>query len=113
MAIGGVEGTGWRRDKLGLGVWDGQGKVAIVGWGNSPVDRRWDGVSMDKTYGAYALIAIKQALEDAGVKPEEVDDDAAAKLAFDMASKIEDELDYPGEVKVSVVRETRSVGIAK
>ena len=73
MPIGGIEGTGWRRDKLGLGLWPHQGKVAIVGWGNSPVDRRWDGVSMDKTYGAYALKAIKQALDDAGVKPEEVD----------------------------------------
>ena len=60
---------------------------------------------------AYAIQAGREVR--VLVKPEEVDDDAAAKLAFDMASKIEDELDYPGEVKVSVVRETRSVGIAK
>jgi len=73
MPIGGIEGTGWRRDKLGLGLWPHQGKVAMVGWGNSPVDRRWDGVSMDRTYGAYAIMAINQALDDAGVKPEEVD----------------------------------------
>ena len=46
------------------------------------------------------------------VRPEEVDDDAAQKLAFDMAQRIEAELDYPGEVQVSVVRETRAVGIA-
>ena len=68
-----TEYTGWRRDKEGLGLWEGQGKVAIVGWGQSPVDRRWDGVSMDKTYGAYGMMAIQQALDDAGVKPEEVD----------------------------------------
>ena len=68
-----TQDTGWRRDKLGLGVWPHQGKVAITGWGQSPVDRRWDGTSMDKVLGAYAIIAIKRALEDAGVKPEEVD----------------------------------------
>ena len=60
-----TEYTGWRRDKEGLGLWEGQGKVAIVGWGQSPVDRRWDGVSMDKTYGAYGMMAIQQALDDA------------------------------------------------
>ena len=67
------EYTGYRRDKPGLGAWPGMGKVAIVGWGMSPVDRRWDGVSMDKTYGAYGMGAIQQALDDAGVKREEVD----------------------------------------
>ena len=65
--------TGWRRDKEGLGLWPHQGKVAITGWGQSPVDRRWDGTSMDKILGAYAIIAVRRALEDAGVKPEEVD----------------------------------------
>ena len=65
--------TGWRRDKEGLGLWPHQGKVAIVGWGQSDVDRRWDGVSMDKTYGAYGMKAIQQALDDAGVKAEDVD----------------------------------------
>ena len=67
------EYTGYRRDKPGLGAWPHMGKVAIVGWGMSPVDRRWDGVSMDKTYGAYGMGAIQQALDDAGVKREEVD----------------------------------------
>ncbi len=47
------------------------------------------------------------------VKPEEVDDPGAQKLAFDMAKRIESELDYPGEVKVSVIRETRAVGVAR
>jgi acetyl-CoA acetyltransferase len=65
--------TGWRRDKEGLGLWPHQGKVAITGWGMSPVDRRWDGISMNKTLGAYAILASQLALEDAGVKPEEVD----------------------------------------
>ena len=39
----------WRRDKDGLGVWEHRGKVAVAGVGHSPVDRRWDEVSMDKT----------------------------------------------------------------
>ena len=65
--------TGWRRDRPGLGVWPHQGKVAITGWGMSPVDRRWDGISMDRTLGEYCILAAKRALEDAGVKPEEVD----------------------------------------
>jgi hypothetical protein len=42
----------WRRDKDGLGVWEHRGKVAVAGFGHSPVDRRWDEVSMDKTLGA-------------------------------------------------------------
>ncbi len=63
----------WRRDKEGTGIWPHRGKVAITGWGQSPVDRRWDGVSMDKTLGAYAMYAAKMALDDAGLKPEDVD----------------------------------------
>jgi hypothetical protein len=47
----------WRRDKDGLGVWERRGKVAVAGVGHSPVDRRWDGVSMDKTLGAYSILA--------------------------------------------------------
>ena len=65
--------TGWRRDRKGLGVWPHQGKVAITGWGMSPVDRRWDGVSMDRTLGEFCILAAQRALEDAGVRPEEVD----------------------------------------
>ena len=49
------DGYQWRRDKDGLGVWEHRGKVAVAGVGHSPVDRRWDGVSMDKTLGAYSI----------------------------------------------------------
>jgi hypothetical protein len=41
------EGYQWRRDKDGLGVSEHRGKVAVAGVGHSPVDRRWNGVSMD------------------------------------------------------------------
>ncbi len=47
------------------------------------------------------------------VKPEDVDDLAAIRLARDIAKKIEENLDYPGQIKVTVVRETRAVDYAK
>ena len=64
---------GWKRDKEGLGVWEHQGKVSIQGWGMSPIDRRWDGVSMDRTLGAYCILAAERALEDAGLNLEDID----------------------------------------
>ena len=47
------------------------------------------------------------------VKPEVVDDDKMKILARDIAKKIEGELDYPGQIKVSVIRESRIVDYAK
>ena len=47
------------------------------------------------------------------VKPEVVDDDKMKILAHDIAKKIENELDYPGQIKVSVIRESRTVDYAK
>jgi ribonuclease Y len=47
------------------------------------------------------------------VKPEMIDDDRMRILAHDIAKKIEDELDYPGQIKVSVIRESRMVDYAK
>jgi ribonuclease Y len=47
------------------------------------------------------------------VKPEEVDEFGAARLARDIARSIEENMDYPGQIKISVVRETRSVEYAK
>ncbi|TFH66162.1 MAG: ribonuclease Y, partial [Gemmatimonadales bacterium] len=47
------------------------------------------------------------------VTPEKVGDDAAATLAEDIAKRIEQELQYPGQIRVVVIRETRSVGVAK
>ena len=47
------------------------------------------------------------------VKPEMVDDDRMRILAHDIAKKIESELDYPGQIKVSVIRESRMVDYAK
>ena len=47
------------------------------------------------------------------VKPEDVDDLASIRLAKDIAKRIEDHLEYPGQIKVMVVRETRAVETAK
>ena len=46
-------------------------------------------------------------------KPDEVGDDAIALLARDISKKIESELEYPGQIKVNVVRETRAIDYAK
>ena len=47
------------------------------------------------------------------VKPEQVDDLAAMRLARDIVKKIEESLEYPGQIKVTVMREVRAVDFAK
>ena len=47
------------------------------------------------------------------VKPEHIDDLGSVTLARDIAQRIEKELEYPGQIKVTVIRETRAVGFAK
>ena len=47
------------------------------------------------------------------VKPEDVSDASAVLLARDIGKKIEEELDYPGQIKVTLIRETRAVDYAK
>lgn len=47
------------------------------------------------------------------VQPEKIDDLQAHRLARDIRKKIEEELDYPGQIKVTVIRETRAVEYAK
>ncbi|BDU51012.1 ribonuclease Y [Haliovirga abyssi] len=47
------------------------------------------------------------------VKPDEINDDRAIKLSRDVAKKIEENMQYPGQIKVMIVRETRSIEYAK
>jgi ribonuclease Y len=47
------------------------------------------------------------------VRPEEMDDLAASRLARDVVKKIEEQLQYPGQIKVTVIRETRAVDYAR
>ena len=63
---------------------------------------------IDKTFAIQAGREVRIM-----VKPEVVSDDKMKILARDIAKKIEDELDYPGQIKVSVIRESRTVDYAK
>jgi ribonuclease Y len=47
------------------------------------------------------------------VKPTEIDDDGAVLLSHEIAREIESQLEYPGQVKVTVIRESRAVEFAK
>jgi ribonuclease Y len=47
------------------------------------------------------------------VKPEDLDDYAAATLSRDVAKKITEDLVFPGQIKVTVIRETRSIEYAR
>ncbi len=47
------------------------------------------------------------------VRPEDIDDLASSRLARDVVKKIQDELQYPGQIKVTVIRETRAVDYAR
>jgi len=47
------------------------------------------------------------------VKPEDIDDLEATRLARDVAKKIEEGMQYPGQIKVTIIRETRAVDYAK
>ena len=47
------------------------------------------------------------------VVPEQVSDDDMILLARDIAKKVETELEYPGQVKINVIRESRAVDYAK
>jgi hypothetical protein len=47
------------------------------------------------------------------VKPKEVDDDQAVLMSHEIAREIEDQLEYPGQIKVTVIRESRAVEMAR
>jgi len=47
------------------------------------------------------------------VQPEKIDDYQAVKLAKEIANQIHQELNYPGEIKVNVIRETRAIEYAR
>ncbi len=63
---------------------------------------------VDKTFAIQAGREVRIM-----VKPELVDDERMKILAHDIAKKIESELDYPGQIKISVIRESRTVDYAK
>lgn len=63
---------------------------------------------VEKTYAVQAGREIRLM-----VRPEMVDDAAAHKLARDAAKRIQEEMEYPGQIKVTVIRETRAIDYAK
>lgn len=70
------------------------------------IAKSFDGV--DQTFAVQAGREIRVM-----VKPEQVNDANLTFLAKEIATKLEDELEYPGQIKVNVIRETRSVEYAK
>ncbi|MFN8385270.1 MAG: ribonuclease Y [Anaerolineales bacterium] len=68
-------------------------------------------MSFDGVQQAFAIQAGREVRII--VKPEAIDDLASARLARDVAKKIEETMQYPGQIKVTVIRETRATGIAK
>ncbi|HAM38740.1 MAG TPA: ribonuclease Y [Elusimicrobia bacterium] len=65
-------------------------------------------IGVAKSYAVQAGREIRILVE-----PEDIDDAAANQLAHDIAKKIETELEYPGQIKVTVIRETRFQELAK
>jgi ribonuclease Y len=63
---------------------------------------------VDKVYALQAGREIRVI-----VKPKEVDDDGAVLLSHEIAREIEDQLEYPGQIKVTVIRESRAIEFAK
>ncbi|MBU0473207.1 MAG: ribonuclease Y [Bacteroidetes bacterium] len=63
---------------------------------------------VEKTYAIQAGREIRVVVE-----PEKADDDFSSRLAFDIAKKIEEEMEYPGQIKVTVIREVRKIAYAK
>jgi ribonuclease Y len=61
-----------------------------------------------KTYAIQAGREIRVIVE-----PDRIDDALADQLARDIAAKIQDEMEYPGQIKVTVIREVRAISIAK
>ena len=59
----------------------------------------------------YAIQAGRELRVIVGA--DKIDDKEAELLSFDIAKKIQDEMTYPGQVKITVIRETRAVSYAK
>ena len=63
---------------------------------------------VDKSYAIQAGREVRIM-----VKPEQISDSEAIIMARNIAKQIEDEMNYPGQIKVNVIRETRAIELAK
>lgn len=68
--------------------------------------KSFEGVA--KTYAIQAGREVRVVVE-----PDKVDDDFSDRLAYDIAQKIQEEMEYPGQIKVTVIREVRKIAYAK
>ena len=68
--------------------------------------KSFEGVA--KTYAIQAGREIRVVVEH-----DKIDDMVAEKLSHDIALKIENEMEYPGQIKVTVIREVRKISIAR
>ncbi len=70
------------------------------------IAKTFEGVA--KTYAIQAGREVRVIVE-----PDKVDDDFSDRLAFDISQKIQEEMEYPGQIKVTVIREVRKIAYAK
>jgi len=92
------------------GIAEHHGETATTGvWGF--IISAADAISSARPGASYAIQAGREIR--ILVKPEEIDDLGAMRLARDIAKKIEESLGYPGQIKVTVLRETRAIDYAK
>ena len=70
------------------------------------IAKSFDGV--EKTFAIQAGREVRIM-----VKPEVINDDKMVLLARDVAKKIEESMEYPGQIKVNIIRESRTVDYAK
>lgn len=68
-------------------------------------------IAYDGVEKAYAIQAGRELRVI--VEAEKINDDAAGQLSFEIADKIQKEMQYPGQIKVTVIRELRSVSVAR
>jgi ribonuclease Y len=68
----------------------------------------YDFSGVNKAYAIQAGRELRVIVES-----EKVSDNQAAQLSFEISQKIQTEMTYPGQVKVTVIRETRAVNVAK
>ena len=70
-------------------------------------------LKLSKKKGYITAESLNTIFEDNSITSEEIDELSAVKLARDIKNKIESEMQYPGTVKVTLIRETRVIEEAK
>ena len=97
----------WPKARRPGSAWAGFSSSLCVVWVYVPLGARsFDGVAL--TYAIQAGREIRVIVEH-----DKVDDLMADQLAHDIAKKIQAEIGFPGQIKVTVIRETRAVAYAK